>query len=56
MEVKSGSGDGGGCFGIKIWADTAKMTNIVIARLETDEMWSEKLKFLSNMKPRFRAE
>ena len=52
MEVKSGSGDGG----IKIWADTAKMTNIVIARLETDEMWSEKLRFSSNIKPRFRTE
>jgi len=28
----SGSGDGGGCFGIEVWTDTAKLTNILIAR------------------------
>jgi len=27
-----GSGDGGGCFGIEVWTDTAKLTNILIAR------------------------
>ena len=30
--VNNGSGDGGGCFGIKVWADTAKLTDMVIAR------------------------
>ena len=33
LGVNSGSGDGGGCFGIKAWTDTAKLTNTVIARL-----------------------
>jgi len=33
LGVNSGSGDGGGCFGIKVWTDTAKLTNTVIARL-----------------------
>ena len=28
----NGSGDGGSCFGIEVWAYTAKLTNIVIAR------------------------
>ena len=28
----NGSGDGGSCFGIEVWTDTAKLTNIVIAR------------------------
>jgi len=32
LRVKNGSGDGGSCFGIEIWMETAKMTNMVIAR------------------------
>jgi len=30
--VNNGSGDGGSCFGIEVWTDTAKLTNMVIAR------------------------
>jgi len=33
LGVNNGSGDGGSCFGIKVWMDTAKLTNMVIARL-----------------------
>jgi len=33
LGVNSGSGDGGSCFGIDVWADTAKLTDMVIARL-----------------------
>ena len=29
--VNNGSGDGGGCFGIEVWTDTVKLTNVVIA-------------------------
>jgi len=32
LGVSSGSGDGGGCFGIEVSTDTAKLTNMVIAR------------------------
>ena len=32
LGVNNGSGDGGSCFGIEIWTDTAKLTNMVIAR------------------------
>jgi len=32
LGVNSGSGDGGSCFGIEVWTDTAKLANIVIAR------------------------
>ena len=32
LRVINGSGDGGSCFGIEIWMETAKMTNMVIAR------------------------
>ena len=33
LGVNSGSGDGGSCFGIEVWTDTAKLANMVIARL-----------------------
>jgi len=32
LEVNNGSGDGGSCFGIKVWTDTAKLTDMVMAR------------------------
>ena len=32
LGVNNGSGDGGGCFGIEVWTDTAKLVNMVIAR------------------------
>jgi len=32
LGVNNGSGDRGGCFGIEVWTDTAKLTDIVIAR------------------------
>jgi len=32
LGVNSGSGDGGSCFGIEVWTDAAKLTNMVIAR------------------------
>jgi len=33
LGVNNGSGDGGSCFGIEVWTDTAKLANMVIARL-----------------------
>ena len=32
LGVNNGSGDGGGRFGTEVWADTAKLTDMVIAR------------------------
>jgi len=32
LRVNNGSGNGGSCFGIKVWTDTSKLTNMVIAR------------------------
>ena len=32
LGVNNGSGDGGSCFGIEVWTDTAKRVNMVIAR------------------------
>jgi len=32
LGVISGSGDGGSCFGIKVWTDTVKLTDMVMAR------------------------
>jgi len=31
LAVNSGSDDRGSCFGIEVWTDTAKLTNVVIA-------------------------
>jgi len=33
LGVNNGSGDGGSRFGIEVWRDTAKLTDMVIARL-----------------------
>ena len=33
LVVNNGSGDGGSCFGIEVWTDTAKLMDMVIARL-----------------------
>jgi len=32
LGVNNGSGDGGSCFRIAVWTDTAKLTDMVIAR------------------------
>jgi len=32
LGVNNGNGDGGSCFGIEVLTDTAKLTNMVIAR------------------------
>ena len=59
LGANSGSGDGGSCFCIDVWTDTAKLTNMIIARFgdrSEDEIWSEKVRCSSNMMPRFRAE
>ena len=33
LGVNNGSGSGGSCFGIEVWTDTAKLTDMVIARI-----------------------
>ena len=32
LGLNNGSDNGGSCFGIEVWADTAKLTDMVIAR------------------------
>ena len=32
LRVNNGSGGDGGCFGIEVWTDTAKLTDMVIAK------------------------
>jgi len=51
LGVNNESGDGGCCFGIEVWTDTVKLTNMAN---EADQIWSEKVRCSSNMKPRFR--
>jgi len=54
LGVNNGSGDGGGCFGIKVWADTAKLKNMAIAGFVKWQTASgrKKMRCSSNMKPR----
>ena len=33
LGVNNESGNGGSCFGIEVWTDTAKLTDMVIARV-----------------------
>jgi len=33
FRVNYGGGNGAGCFEVKIWADTAKFTDVIVARL-----------------------
>jgi len=56
LRVNNRCGNGTGSFEVKIGADTTKFTNVIITRLERDDIWSEKVRWLSKMKPRFRAE
>ena len=32
LGVNNGSGESGSCFGIEVWTDTAKLTDMVISR------------------------
>ena len=42
LGVNTGSGDGGICFGVQVWTDTAKLTNIVRARFGDRERGGQK--------------
>ena len=48
--------NGAGCFEVDVWADTAQFTNVIVAGLESAKIWSEKVRCLSKIKPRLRAE
>ena len=54
LRVNNGSGDGGSCFGIEVWTDTVKLTNMVIARYgDGCNLVRKKVRCSSYMKPRF---
>jgi len=56
FRMDNGGGNGAGCFKVEIWADTAQFTNVIVAGLESAKIWSEKVRCLSKIKPRLRAE
>jgi len=35
FRVNYGGGNGAGCFEVKVWADTAKFTDVTVTRLES---------------------
>jgi len=56
FRVNYGGGNGAGCFEVKIWADTAKFTDVIVARLrKCSDLIREGKVFVKN-KPRLRAE
>jgi len=53
LRVNNGSGVGGSRFGIEVWTDTAKLANYgnsKIRRVETYEIWLEKVRCSSNIR------
>jgi len=34
FRMNDGGGNGAGCFEVKVWADTAKFTNVIVARFK----------------------
>ena len=53
--MDNGGGNGAGCFKVEIWADTAKFTNVIVAGFKSAEIWSEKVRCSSKIKPWLRA-
>ena len=47
-------GNGAGCFEVEVWADTAKFTNVQ-HDLKSVEIWPEKVRYSSKIKPKLRA-
>ena len=56
FRMDNGGGNGAGCFEVEIWADTAKFTNVIVAGFRSAEIWPEKVRCSSKIKPRLRAE
>ena len=56
FRMNDGGGNGAGCFEVKVWADTAKFTDVIVTRCRSAVIWSEKVRCSSKMKPRLQAE
>ena len=59
FRMDNGADNGAGCFEVEIWADTAKFTSVTVAgfRKCRDLVGeAEKVRYLSKIKPRLRAE
>ena len=56
--MNDGVGNGAGCFEVKVWADTAKFTDVTVSRLRkcSDLVGSENVRCSSKIKPRLPAE
>ena len=56
FRVNYGGDNGAGCFEVEIWADTAKFTDVIVARFRKCSDLIREGKMLSKIKPRLRAE
>ena len=56
FRVNYGGDNGAVCFEVKVWADTAKFTDVIVARLRKCSDLIREGKVSSKIKPRLRAE
>jgi len=57
FRVNYGGGNGAGCFEVKVWVDTAKFTDVIVARFKkcSDLVQEGKIRCSSKIKPRLRT-
>ena len=57
FRVNYGGGNGAGCFEVKVWANTAKFTDVIVARLrKRSDLIREGIRCSSKIKSRLRTE
>jgi len=56
FRINDGGGNGAGCFEVKIRVDTAKFTDMIVARFTKCRDLVKKVRCSSKIKPRFPAE
>ena len=56
FRVNYGGGNSAGCFEVKVWADTANFTDVIVARLRKCSDLIREGKVFVEKKPRLRAE
>ena len=54
FRMDNGGGNGAGCFEVTVWADTAKFTDVIVARFRKCIDLAEKVRCSSKLKPRLR--
>jgi len=51
FRMNDGDGNGAGCFEVEVWADTAKFTDVIVARFRKCSDLADKVRCSSKIKP-----